>query len=99
MVDGLPKHAEISEAVGDDIKGYRKDRSNGAGPGRNLKVVGTVDVTLWKQEVGGDRGDAQGPDRIPPSGGALDHGDDGKTWGRRRVVVSRGRGGNGLRGD
>ena len=28
----------------------------------------------------------------------LDHGDDGKTWGRRRVVVSSGKVGDGLRG-
>ena len=29
--------------------------------------------------MGGDRGDAQGSDNIPPSGGAVDHGEDDKT--------------------
>ena len=52
--------------------------------------------TLWNQEMGGDQGDVQGPDGVPPSGGAMDHGDDGETRGRRRVGVSSGRGGDGL---
>ena len=30
---------------------------------------------------------------------ATDQGDDGKMWGRQRVGLSSGRGGNGLRGD
>ena len=75
------------------------DVSNSAGPGRNLQVSGAVGVTLWKRELGGDRGDAQGSVSVPPSGGATDHGDDGGTWGRRRVGVSIGRGGDGLHGD
>ena len=29
--------------------------------------------------MGDDWGDAQGPDRVPPSGGATDHKDDGET--------------------
>ena len=49
--------------------------------------------------MGGDRGDAQGPDGIPPYSGKTDHGDDRETWGRRRVVLSSGRRGNGLRWD
>ena len=48
--------------------------------------------------MGGDWGDAQGPDVIPPSGGATDHRDDIKIWGRQRVGISSGRGGNGLCG-
>ena len=36
---------------------------------------------------------------VSPSGGAMDHRDDSKKLGRRRVGVSSGRGGNGLRGD
>ena len=48
--------------------------------------------------MGGDRGDAQGPDGIPPSSSATYHRDDGETWGLRRVGVSRGIGGDGLCG-
>ena len=33
----LPKPTEITEAVGDDSKGPRKDGKNSAGPGRNIK--------------------------------------------------------------
>ena len=44
--------------------------------------------------MGGDRGDAQGPYGVPPLGSAMDHRDDGKTRGRRRVGVPIGRGGN-----
>ena len=47
----------------------------------------------------GDRVYAQGPNGVAPLGGAADHGDDVKTWGRQRVGVHSGRGGNGLRGD
>ena len=35
----------------------------------------------------GDRGDSQGPGGVPPLGGPMDHGDDGKKRGRRRVGV------------
>ena len=65
----------------------RKYGSNGTGPGRNVQVSGPVGATIWQQGLGGDRGDSQGPDRVPPPGGAMDHGDDRKTQGRRRVGV------------
>ena len=82
----------------DDSEGYRKDRSNAAVPGSNVQCRGIVSVNLWKQDLGGDQGDAQGPDSVPPLGGVTDHGDDGKPWGTRRVELSRGRRGNGLHG-
>ena len=62
----MSKPAQVSEAVGDGSKGYRKEGGNDAGPGRNVKGGGAVGVTIWKQELGGDWGDAQGPDGIPP---------------------------------
>ena len=96
---GIPKPAQRSEAVGYDREGTRKYRSNSAGPGINVKGGDSVGVALWKLDLGGDQEDVQGPDSISPSVGATDHGDDGKTWGRWRVGVSRGRGGNGIRGD
>ena len=82
--------------VGGYREGSRKDKSNSAVPRRNIQGVGGVSVTLWKQKLGGDRGDSQGPDGILPAGGAMDHGDDGETWGRQRVGISSRRGGNGL---
>ena len=99
MGGGLPKPAEILEAVGDDSEGYRKDRRNGALLGINVQGDGAFGVTLWKRELGGDWGDAQGPDGIPPSGGATYHGDDREMWGRQRVGVSNGRGGDGISED
>ena len=86
---------KIPADVEDDGKASRKDGINGAGPGSNVQGVGAVGVTLWKRELGGDRVDSQGPDGVPPSGGATDHRDDRKTIGRRRVGVSSGRGGDG----
>ena len=88
-------------AVGHDIQGSRKDGINGAVPGRNVQGGDAVGATIWKRELGGYWGDAQGTDDVPPSGDAMDHGDDGETRGRRRVgvVVSIVRGGNGLCGD
>ena len=68
-------------------------------PGRNLQGGGTVGVTLWKRDLGGDQGYSQGPDGVPPSGGAIDHGDEGETWVRHIVVLSSSRGCDGLRGD
>ena len=65
LVGGLTKPAEIAETVGGDSEGPRKDGSNGVGPGSNVQGGGAVGVTLWKLELGGDRGDAQGPDGIP----------------------------------
>ena len=84
--------------MGDDSKGYIKDRSNGVGPGSNVQYGGTVSVNLWNRELAGGWGDAQGPDVIPTSCSVTDHGDDGETWDRRRVVVSSDRGGDGIRG-
>ena len=69
------------------------------GPGSNIQGGGADSVTLCNIEMGGDRRYAQGPDSVPPSGGATDHGYDGETWGRQRVGVSIGRGGDVLRGD
>ena len=65
--------------MGDYIEGSRKDGRNGAGLGRNVQVGGAVGVNLWKQELSGDQGYAQGPDDITPLGGTTDNGDDGKT--------------------
>ena len=81
-----------------DSDGSRKEGSDGEIPGINVKGGGTVGVTLWKQYLGGDRGDSQDPDRVPPSVGATDHDDGGKLWGRQIVEVSSGRRGNGLCG-
>ena len=80
--------------MGHDSKSTRKDGSNGAGPGRNVHSGGAVSANIWKIELGGDRGDAQGTDGVPPSGGATDHGDDGETKGRQRVKLPIDRGVN-----
>ena len=95
----LPKPVERLEAIGDDSEGPRTYKSNGAVPGRNTQGGSTVNVTLCKRELGGDQGDAQGPNGIPPYIGSMDHRDDGKTWDRRIVGVSNGIGGDGLCGD
>ena len=68
---------QIFEAVGCDIDGSRKYGRNGEVPGRNVQGGGTVGVTLWKGELGGDRGNAHDPDIVPPSGGTTDHMDEG----------------------
>ena len=99
MGSGITKPAQSSEAVEENSKGYRKDGRNGAGPGSNVQGGGTVGVTIWKQELGGDQGDTQDPGGVPPSVGATDQGDDGETWGMQRVGISSGRGGDGTRGD
>ena len=52
--------------MGCDSEGPRKDGRNGTGLGRNVQGIGAVSVTLWKLELGGDRGYTQGPDSIPP---------------------------------
>ena len=85
--------------MGVDSEGYRKDWSNSTVPGSNVQGVGSVGVTIWKRYMGGDRGDSQVLDDVLTLGGAMDHGDDGETWDRRRVGVSNGRGGDELRGD
>ena len=84
--------------MGDVSEGSRKDWIKSAGPGINVKGDGTVGVNLWKRDLGGDQGDDQGTDSVPLSDGTTDHRYDGKTWGRRRVGVSSGRGGDGIRG-
>ena len=63
--------------MGHDSEDAREDRINGAGPRRNLKGGGAVGSVIWQQELGGDWEYYQGPDSVPPSGGATDHGDDG----------------------
>ena len=67
--------------MGHDSKGTRKGGSNFAVPGRNSQGVGSVGAVIYQKELGGDRGYAQFPDEVPPTGGATDHGDDGETWG------------------
>ena len=52
--------------VGDDSEGPREDRINSVGTDSNVHDSVAVGVTLWKLELGGDRGDAQGPNGIPP---------------------------------
>ena len=55
MYGGLPKPTEITEAMGDDIEGPRKDGSNSAGSWINVQGSGAVGVTIWKQDLGGDQ--------------------------------------------
>ena len=93
----IPEPEESSEAMGNVSEGAGKDGSNGAGPGRNVSGGGTVGALVRKQDLGGDRGYAQGPEGVPPPGGATDHGDDRKMRGRRRVGVPLGSGCNGNR--
>ena len=90
---------QSSEAVGHDSEGARKDRINGAGPGRNVQGGGSVGDITWKRDLGGEQGDTHGNDGVPPSGGTTDNGDDGETRGRRRVGVPIGSRGDGSRGD
>ena len=90
---------QILEAVRHDISGDREDGSNSAVPGINLKFGGAVGAVIWQRDMGGDRGDAQCPDGITPSGDATDHGYDGEMRGKQRVVVPIGRGGDGCRED
>ena len=85
--------------MGDDSESFRKEGSNSAGLGSNLQGGGAVSVIIWKRELGGERVDAKVTDSVPPLSSATDHRDDRETWGRIRMGVSSGRGGNGLRGD
>ena len=48
--------------------------------------------------MGGEQVDDQVTDGVPPSVGATDHEEDGKTLVRRIVGLSNGRGGNGICG-
>ena len=54
------------EAVDHVSEGDRKDGSNGMSPGRNVQGGGTVSDIILQQLLVGDRGDAQGPDIVPP---------------------------------
>ena len=85
--------------VGHYSEGTRNDGTNGAGLGRNVQGGGAVGAVVWQQDLGGYRGDNQGPDGIPPLGGMTDHGDDVKTGGRRRVEVPSVTGGDGRHRD
>ena len=60
-----------------------------------VRSWGVIALVL-QQELGGDEGDAQCPGEVPPLSSATDHSDDGKTQGRRRVVLPLGSGGHGL---
>ena len=98
MASSIAKPKQISEAAGNDSEGTGKDGINSAGPGINVQGGGAVGAIICQRDLGGDWGDAQGPDGVPSSGGATDHGDDGKTQGRRRVGVPISRRGDGSLG-
>ena len=97
MGGGIPKPAQSSEAVEHDSEGTKKDGSNGAGTERNVQGGGAVGAIIWQRVLGGDWGYDKGPSRVTSLFGATDHGDDGKTRGRRGVGVPSGRGGDGCR--
>ena len=99
MGGGIPKPAQSSEAVGHGIEGARKYGRNGAGLGSDVQGGGAVGAIIWQRGLGGEWGDAQGPDGVSPSGGTTDHGDDGKKRGRRRGGVPIVSGGDGSHGD
>ena len=67
--------------------------------GTNIKGGCAVSTTIWIKLLDDEWGYAYGLDGVPPSGGAMDHGDDNEMWVRRRVGVSSDRGGDGRRGD
>ena len=79
-------------------EGARKDGSNGAVPGSNVQGGGKVGAIIQQRELGGDWGDDQSPGGVPPLVRATDHMDDENMWGRQRVVLTLGSGGNGIRG-
>ena len=64
--------------MGHDSKGARKYGNNSEGTGSYVQGGGAVGDIIWQRELGGDRGDAQGPDGVPTSGGATDHGMEAK---------------------
>ena len=64
-------------------------------PGIDIQGGVSVSDIVQQQEMGGDRGDVQGPVEVPPPGGAMYHGAVGETWGRQRVGVTLGGGVNG----
>ena len=73
MGGGLPIPAQSLEAVDCVSKGDRKDSRKGTGPEINVKGGGTVCAIIWQRDMGGEQGDAQVPDRVPLSGGVIDH--------------------------
>ena len=87
------------KAAGNGSEGAGKDRSNVAGPGGDVQGSGTVGALVQQQELGDDGGGAKGPGGVPPPGDTMNYGADGETWGRRRVGVPPGSGGNGSHGD
>ena len=60
---------------------------------------GVVSAIIWQLELVADQGYAQGPDGVPPSGRATDHGDGGEMRVKRGVGIPIGRGGIGSHGD
>ena len=83
--------------MGHGSEGDIKYARNGEDPGSNVQGGGTLGAIIWQQELGSDRGDAQGTGGVPPSGGATDHGYDGETRGRLRVGAPIDSGGDGNR--
>ena len=65
------------------------------GPGRDLQGGDSVVAFVRQQDLSGEGGDAQGHRGFPPPGGTTDHRADSEMWGRWRVVVPPGSGGNG----
>ena len=96
MGSGIPKPTESAEAVGGDSESPGKDGSACAGPGSNVQAGGAVGIILWKIELVGYQGDAQGPEGVPPWSSITDYREDGETWCRQREGVSSGRGVDGL---
>ena len=72
----IPKPVQSSEEVGHDSKGYIKYGRNSVGLVSYEHGGVAVGAIIWQRELGGDRGDAQCPGGVPPSGGATDHGDE-----------------------
>ena len=85
--------------MGNGSEGAGKYGINGAGWGSNVKGGGAVGALVRQRELGGEWVNAQVPGGVPPLGGVTDHRDEGKTRGRRRLVVPLGSGGNGNRRD
>ena len=86
---------DVTLHLSHNIKGDIKYGINVAGLGSDVQWGGVFSAVIWQRELGGDRGDAQGPDIVPTMGGATDHGDYGKTRGIRRVGLPIGRKGDG----
>ena len=78
---------QILEAVVNDSEDTGEDGRNGVGTRRNIQGGGAVGAIIWKKDMVGNRGDAQGPDADSSLGGTMDHGDDGEIWGMLRVGV------------